>query len=97
MNDSRHLLNALLAAPPFIPELHKDDCDNPACVRCEPEPNPIERLDVSVDRIEQQIAEIRAHARAKNPDPDGAHWEQWHAFLDIDPDLRGRDYTGGTR
>ncbi|MET9956684.1 hypothetical protein ABZ135_34770 [Streptomyces sp. NPDC006339] len=48
-------------------------------------------------QLERQIAEIRAHARAKNPDPDGAHWDQWHAFLDIDPDLAGRDYTRGTR
>lgn len=57
--------------------------------------NPIERLDVPVLDLEQQIAEIRAHALAKNPDPDGAHWDQWHAFLDIDPDLAGRDYTRG--
>lgn len=57
----------------------------------------IERLDVPVADLEQQIAEIRAHARAANPDPDGAHWDQWHAYLDIDPDLRDRDYTGGTR
>jgi hypothetical protein len=67
-------------ANPFIPELHKDDCDEPACIRCEPEP------------LEQQIDAIRAHARAANPDPDGDHWDQWHAFLDIDPDLRGRNY-----
>jgi hypothetical protein len=59
--------------------------------------NPIERLDVPQADLEQQIAEIRAHARAANPNPDGAHWDEWHAYLDIDPDLRGRDYTGGTR
>jgi hypothetical protein len=59
--------------------------------------NPIARLDVPLADLEQQIAEIRAHALAANPTPDGAHWDQWHAFLDIDPDLRGRDYTGGTR
>ena len=59
--------------------------------------NPIERLDVPQADLEQQIAEIRAHALAANPTPDGAHWDQWHAYLDIDPDLRGRDYTGGTR
>jgi hypothetical protein len=59
--------------------------------------NPIERLDVPAAELEQQIAEIRAHARAAHPDPDGAHWDQWHAFLDIDPDLAGRDYTRGTR
>lgn len=57
----------------------------------------IERLDVPLVDLEQQIAEIRAHARTACPDPDGAHWDQWHAFLDIDPDLAGRDYTGGTR
>lgn len=59
--------------------------------------NPIERLDVSIDRIEQQIAEIRANARKACPDPDGQHLEDWHAFLDIDPDLRGRDYTQAGR
>lgn len=59
--------------------------------------NPIEQLDVPLADVELQIAEIRAHALAANPKPDGAHWDQWHAFLDIDPDLRGRDYTGGTR
>ncbi|MER6098413.1 hypothetical protein ABT154_21645 [Streptomyces sp. NPDC001728] len=59
--------------------------------------NPIERLDVPTADVEQQIADIRAHALAANPIPDGNHWDQWHAFLDIDPDLRGRDYTGGTR
>lgn len=50
--------------------------------------------------LEQQIAELRAHAvqhlaeRGTEPTPE--HWAQWHEFLDIDPDLRGRDYTGGT-
>ncbi|MEU8525309.1 hypothetical protein AB0C77_06850 [Streptomyces sp. NPDC048629] len=57
--------------------------------------NPIERLDTPTAVLERQIDEIRAHALAKNPDPDGAHWDQWHAFLDIDPDLAGRDYTRG--
>ena len=47
-------------------------------------------------KVEQQIAEIRANARKACPNPDGAHLEDWHAFLDIDPDLAGRDYTGGT-
>ncbi|MFF4746844.1 hypothetical protein [Streptomyces sp. NPDC001268] len=51
--------------------------------------------------LEQQIAELREHAvqhlaeRGTEPTPE--HWAQWHEFLDIDPDLRGRDYTtGGT-
>lgn len=48
--------------------------------------------DLNARKLEQQIAEIRANARKACPDADGAHWEQWHAFLDIDPDLRGRDY-----
>ncbi|WP_327160483.1 hypothetical protein [Streptomyces zaomyceticus] len=48
-------------------------------------------------QLEQQIAEIRANARKACPKPDGAHLEDWHAFLDIDPDLRGRDYNGGAR
>lgn len=58
--------------------------------------NPIERLDVPTSELEQQIAEIRADARHACPDPDGAHLADWHAFLDIDPDLAGRDYTRGT-
>lgn len=59
--------------------------------------NPIERLDVTQADLEQQIAEIRANARAACPNPDGLHLADWHAFLDIDPDLAGRDYTGGAR
>ncbi|WP_328313147.1 hypothetical protein OG432_24710 [Streptomyces sp. NBC_00442] len=71
--------------------------------------NPIERLDVPLPRLaaemkalvarqraaalERQIAEISAHAHAAVPVPDGRLAEQWHQFLDIDPDLRGRDYT----
>lgn len=54
--------------------------------------NPIERLDVPTVDLEQQIAEIRANARKACPHPDGAHLADWHAFLDIDPDLAGRDY-----
>jgi hypothetical protein len=47
--------------------------------------------------LEQQLAELRAHAvqhlaeRGQTPTPQ--HWDQWHEFLDIDPDLRGRTYT----
>ncbi|PJN00851.1 hypothetical protein CG740_23395 [Streptomyces sp. CB01201] len=55
--------------------------------------NPIERLDVPLADVERQIAEISAHAHAAVPVPDGRLAEQWHQFLDIDPDLRGRDYT----
>jgi hypothetical protein len=55
------------------------------------------------DELEQQVAELRAHAlqrlaeRGETPSPE--HWDDWHAYLDIDPDLRGRDYsrTGGAR
>lgn len=49
--------------------------------------------------LEQQIADIRAHAKAACPQPDGLHLDQWHEFFDIDPDLAGRDYstTGGAR
>ena len=59
--------------------------------------NAIERLDVPAVDLEQQIAEIRANARKACPDPDGLHWDEWHAYLDIDPDLAGRDYTRGAR
>jgi hypothetical protein len=45
------------------------------------------------EALERQIAEISAHAHAAVPEPSGALAEQWHQFLDIDPDLRGRDYT----
>ncbi|MFH8627817.1 hypothetical protein ACH4A8_39020 [Streptomyces vietnamensis] len=57
----------------------------------------IARLDVPTADLEQRIAELRADARAACPNPDGAHLADWHAFLDIDPDLAGRDYTGGAR
>ncbi|MBA2951647.1 hypothetical protein [Streptomyces himalayensis] len=66
-------------AKPFIPEL--DDSNDL--------PEPAE--------LEQQISELRAHAlqhlaeRGTAPTPE--HWDQWHEFLDIDPDLRGRDYS----
>jgi hypothetical protein len=55
------------------------------------------------DEIEHQVDELRAHARRhlaeRGTTPSPQHWDQWHAFLDIDPDLRGRDYsrTGGAR
>ncbi|MCT9092930.1 hypothetical protein N4G70_29260 [Streptomyces sp. ASQP_92] len=70
--------------------------------------NPIERLDLGAEikaqlarqlarqraaALERQIAEISAHAHAAVPVPDGRLAEQWHQFLDIDPDLRCRDYT----
>ena len=57
----------------------------------------ISRLDVPLTELERQLAELRAHAVKHLADrgqaPSGAHWDQWHEFLDIDPDLRGRDYT----
>lgn len=91
------LLAHLVANPPtFIPELHQDDCDDVDCVRCEPTPA-IARLDVPLPDLEQQLAELRAHAvqhlAERGQAPTAEHWDQWHAFLDIDPDLRGRDYT----
>lgn len=54
-------------------------------------------VDVSAADLEQQIAEVRAHAerhlaeRGGTPTPQ--HLDQWHEWLDIDPDLRGRDYN----
>lgn len=55
-----------------------------------------------IDEVEQQIVELRAHAEQhlaeRGTAPSPKHWDQWHEFLDIDPDLRGRDYTaGGTK
>jgi len=53
--------------------------------------------------LEQQLDELRAHARQhlaeRGQAPSPEHWDQWHEWLDIDPDLRGRDYTrtGGAR
>lgn len=62
-----------------------------------PKPRPIDALDVPAADLEQQIAELRAHAlqhlAERGTQPTGAHWDQWHEFLDIDPDLRGRDYS----
>ncbi|MFE6785131.1 hypothetical protein ACFVFF_23030 [Streptomyces sp. NPDC057680] len=57
----------------------------------------IARLGVPLAELEQQIADIRARFLAANPNPDGDHWAAIHDYLDIDPDLRGRDYTGGQR
>ncbi|MEU2674785.1 hypothetical protein ABZ622_39345 [Streptomyces sp. NPDC007164] len=34
MSAPNPLLAHLLSAPPFIPELHTDDCDDTSCVRC---------------------------------------------------------------
>jgi len=41
MSDIRELLAELATRPPFIPELHTDDCDDTSCVHCLP-PSPIE-------------------------------------------------------
>lgn len=58
---------------------------------------PIAALDVPLPELEAQIAELRAHAlqhlAERGQQPTAEHWQQWHDFLDIDPDLRGRDYT----
>lgn len=51
--------------------------------------------------MDRQLAELRRHAeqhlaeRGCTPSPE--HWDQWHEFLDIDPDLRGRDYSRKAR
>jgi hypothetical protein len=54
-------------------------------------------LDVPLPELERQLAELRAHAVAhlaeRGETPTGLLIDQWHEFLDIDPDLRGRDYT----
>ena len=58
---------------------------------------PIHDLDVPLSDLERQIAELRAHAMkhlaARGEHPTGLLIDQWHEFLDIDPDLRGRDYN----
>lgn len=58
---------------------------------------PIAALDVPLPDLEQQLADLRAHAEAhlaeRGQTPSPEHWVQWHDFLDIDPDLRGRDYN----
>ncbi|TGB11596.1 hypothetical protein [Streptomyces sp. MZ04] len=57
----------------------------------------IAALDVPLTVLEGQLAELRAHAvqhlteRGTEPSPE--QWVQWHDFLDIDPDLRGRNYS----
>lgn len=57
----------------------------------------IEQADVKLADLEQQLAEVRAHANEhlaeRGEQPTGQLIDQWHEFLDIDPDLRGRDYT----
>ncbi|TXS55223.1 hypothetical protein EAO77_02680 [Streptomyces sp. t39] len=54
------------------------------------------------EQLEAELAELRAHAEqhlaARGEAPTAEHFADWHDFLDIDPDLRGRDYrTGGSR
>lgn len=59
-----------MMARPFIPELHRDDCADPACVRCEPRTS-IERLDVppAVVAAEAVLLQVRArHTAAKDWD-----------------------------
>ncbi|HTE57051.1 MAG TPA: hypothetical protein VK698_39630 [Kofleriaceae bacterium] len=57
----------------------------------------IARLDVPQASLEQQIAELRAHAEQhlaeRGESPSSYLLVDWHDFLDIDPDLRGRNYT----
>ena len=64
-----------------------------------PRPRSIAALDVPASDLEQQIAELRAHAEQhlaeRGTPPSAMHLDQWHEFFDIDPDLRGRDYTAG--
>jgi hypothetical protein len=54
-------------------------------------------LDTPLPVLEEQLAALRAHALAhlaeRGEQPTGAHFDQWHEFLDIDPDLRGRNYA----
>jgi hypothetical protein len=58
---------------------------------------------VDRQRLERELSELRAHARQRLAErgttPLPEHWDQWHEWLDIDPDLRGRDYgrPGGAR
>lgn len=106
MSDIRPLISALLAAPPFIPELHKDDCEDPACVRCEPEPYPIERLDVpaTVVSSEAVLREMRArHTAAKDWDEaefvalDEAIWLVTHPNAPVSTDRDYPDWIPGRR
>ncbi|MFE9432911.1 hypothetical protein [Streptomyces sp. NPDC006640] len=57
----------------------------------------IEEADVKLADLEQQLADVRSHAKEhlaeRGEQPTGQLIDQWHEFLDIDPDLRGRDYT----
>ncbi|MFE9372311.1 hypothetical protein ACFYM2_21425 [Streptomyces sp. NPDC006711] len=47
--------------------------------------------------LEQLAAETSANAHAAVPVPDGRLIECLHQFLDIDPDLRVRDYSNSFR
>lgn len=53
---------------------------------------PREHLDEAIESVraagEKQLA-------ARGEKPTAAHYVMWHDNLDIDPDLYGRDYTGG--
>lgn len=63
-----------------------------------PQGRSIAALDVPLPVLEAQLAELRAHAEQhlaeRGVEPTPEHWAQWHEFLDIDPDLRDRNYTG---
>ncbi|MET7788089.1 hypothetical protein ABZS93_15970 [Streptomyces sp900116325] len=72
---------AWMIAHPFIPELHQDDCDDMACVRCEPTANPIERLDVPLADLVADLQPEPAEQRIAA----GLAAEYRHLLLDADP------------
>lgn len=64
MTTPNPLLARLLSTPPFIPELHRDDCEDVDCPRCEPPtigdpPRPAGQFDVPLADVERNAAVLR--------------------------------------
>jgi hypothetical protein len=95
------LLAHLLSTPPFILELHRDDCEDVACVRCVPSigspPRPAGEWDVPLATVEQDAAKQKLRdllsperfqwlAEHRQPAPVGERLEYRHWLHDEDPD-----------
>lgn len=59
--NAREFLSATAQARPFIPELHVDDCDDVACVRCVKPASSTSAMDVPLPVV---VAEVKALAEA---------------------------------
>ena len=87
MSDIREVLAELATNPPFIPELHADDCDDTSCVRCVDQPQ-IAALDVPLPVVEQQAEScaVLAAALEATHSPSDALAYQLDLYLVTHPD-----------